>query len=241
MTMRPSFKGILPSAMLATVIGFAAPAGADPILLGPTPYLQASDSPFSGTSFSYFHLETLEDGLLNTPGVTASGGFPIGNDMFVDSVDSEDGFVDGTGSQSGHSFYSGFTQYAFTFTFDSAALGSLPTHAGVVWTDIGWNAPTPYYGPVTFEAFDPLGISLGLIGPFVLGDGMDTGQTAEDRFVGAFNPGGISKIQIATNSADWEVDDLQYGAVAVPEPSTLILMLGSLSLTLSRAVRRRRS
>ena len=31
---------------------------------------------------------------------------------------------------------------------------------------------------MTFEAFDPLGISLGLIGAFVLGDGTDTGQTA---------------------------------------------------------------
>jgi hypothetical protein len=35
---------------------------------GPTgPYLQASDSPFSGVSFQYFHLEDLEDGALDTP------------------------------------------------------------------------------------------------------------------------------------------------------------------------------
>jgi PEP-CTERM motif len=236
-------KLVLPFTMLASVIGLASAAGADPILIGPTPYLQVSDSPFRGTSFSDFHLETFEDGFLNTPGVTASGGFPIGMDMYVDSVDIEDGVLDGSGSPNGHSFYSGFTEYALTFTFDGAALGFLPTHAGVVWTDIGYNAPTPYLGPVTFEAFDPLGVSLGLIGPFLLGDGVDTGQTAEDRFFGAFNPGGISAIRIGTNSADWEVDDLQYGAVhAVPEPSTLLLMgLGTVSVSLARAVRRRQS
>jgi hypothetical protein len=96
---------------------------------------------------------------------------------------------------------------------------------------------------VTFEAFDPLGVSLGLIGPFLLGDGVDTGQTAEDRFFGAFNPGGISAIRIGTNSADWEVDDLQYGAVhAVPEPSTLLLLgLGGASVAFARRVRRHRS
>jgi PEP-CTERM motif len=240
-TIMTSFSRVLvPFTTLAIAIGIAAPAGAEPILVGPTPYLQPADSPFSGSSFSYFHLETFEDGFLNTPGVTASGGIPIGMDLYVDSVDIADGFVDGTGSPNGHSFYSNFTQYAFTFSFDAAVLGSLPTHAGIVWTDIGYNAPTPYSGPVTFEAFGPLGISLGSIGPFVLGDGMDTGQTAEDRFFGAFNPGGISAIRIGTNSADWEVDDLQYGAVhTVPEPSTLILVgLGGLGVSVARARRR---
>jgi PEP-CTERM motif len=236
-------KLLLSFTMLASVSGLAAPAGADPILIGPTPYLQASDSPFSGTSFSYFYLETFEDGLLNTPGVTASGGIAIGMDIYVDSVDSEDGLLDGTGSPTGHSFYSNFTEYAFTFSFDGAALGSLPTHAGIVWTDIGYNAPTPYSGPVFFEAFGPLGSSLGLTGPFLLGDGFDTGQTAEDRFFGVFNAGGISAIRIGTNSADWEVDDLQYGAVhSVPEPSTLMLMgLGTLGVSLARALRRTRT
>ena len=30
--------------------------------LGPTPYLGAADSPFTGLAFSYFHRETWEDG-----------------------------------------------------------------------------------------------------------------------------------------------------------------------------------
>lgn len=42
------------------------------VSIGPSPYLSFADSPFNGGSFSYFHLETFEDHLLNTPGVTAS-------------------------------------------------------------------------------------------------------------------------------------------------------------------------
>jgi PEP-CTERM motif len=240
--MSAPFKMFAPFTVAIT-IGLAAPASADPILVGPIPYARPADSPFNGSSFSYFHLETFEDGLLNTPGVTASGGIPIGMDIFVDSVDIEDGVLDGTGSPNGHSFYSNFSEFAFIFSFDAAVLGSLPTHAGIVWTDIGYNAPTPYSGPVTFEAFGPLGVSLGLVGPFVLGEGTDTGQTAEDRFFGAFNPGGISAIRIGTNSADWEVDDLQYGAVhTVPEPSTLLLLgLGGASVGFARRIRRHQS
>jgi hypothetical protein len=85
---------------------------------------------------------------------------------------------------------------------------------------------------------------LGVLGPFQLGDGTDQGQTAEDRFFGAFNPEGISAIRISTNSTDWEIDHLQYGAQSptpVPEPSTLTLLaLGSVGMSRYRAYRRRR-
>ena len=140
------------------------------------------------------------------------------------------------GGSNGHSWYSGFTETSFTFTFDADALGALPTHVGLVWTDIGWNAPTPYSGPVMFEAFGPLGTWLGAIGPYWLGDGMDTGQKGEDRFFGATFDGGISAIRVSTNNKDWEIDHLQYGAAsptAVPEPSTL-LMTGLGAATLMR-------
>ena len=192
-------------ATLAIGSGFSSPANADPILFTQGPYLSQDDSPFTGANFSYFFLEDFEDALLNTPGASASGGYAIGWDQYVDSVE---------GGSSGHSWYSGFTETSFTFTFDADALGALPTHVGLVWTDIGWNAPTPYWGPVTFEAFGPLGTSLGAIGPSWLGDGMDTGQKGEDRFFGATYDGGISAIRIATNNRDWEVDHLQYGAAS---------------------------
>ena len=222
-------------ATLALASGCSLPASADPVVFSHGPYLSAADSPFNGSSFSYFFLETFEDALLNTPGVSASGGNAIGWDQYVDSVE---------GGSSGHSWYSNLTETSFTFTFDAAALGALPTHVGLVWTDIGWNAPTPYGGPVSFEAFGPLGTLLGSIGPYWLGDGMDTGQKVEDTFFGAIYDGGIAAIRIATNNKDWEVDHLQYGAAspaAVPEPSTILLIgVGAAALLRKRTKARKR-
>jgi hypothetical protein len=118
----------------------------------------------------------------------------------------------------------------------------LPTDVGIVFTDIGYNAPTPYWGPVSFEAFGFDGTSLGLFS-FLFGDGFDTGQTAEDRFLGVSDARGISAVRIATDNGDWEVDHLQYAAPApVPEPSTLLLLgTGAVALIRSRGRRRRAS
>jgi len=204
-----------------------------------------ADSPFSGPGYSIY-LETFEDGLLNTPGVSASGGSVV-NGQYVDSVDGDDGVIDGNGSTQGHSWYSNFVLGYFTFTFDANVLGSLPTVAGLVWTDVGFNSLTPYYGNFTFEAFGPGGFSLGSSGPYYLGDGQDAGQASDDRFFGVSDSDGISAITIRTiDSADWEVDHLQYGALSplretlspVPEPGSLTL-LGIGVVGLLREYRRR--
>lgn len=158
--------------LIAIVAAWPSSARADAIYFGPTPYLQPGDSPFSGLGAAYAYVEDFEDGLVNTPGLTSSGGLVIGNDRYVDSVDSTDGFVDGTGSVGGHSVWSAFAERVLTFSFDASLLGSLPTYAGLVWTDIGYNAPTPYYGPVSFEAFGASGQSLGVMGSYVLGMGL---------------------------------------------------------------------
>lgn len=227
----PSFALLVSPLFLAAV----APAAT---LLGPAPYLSAADSPILplplGTVYS--HLEDFEDGALNTPGVTANAGTVLFPGALTDSMDGDDGAVDGSGT-AGHSWYSNGGTFIL-FTFDSVALGGLPTFAGIVWTDVGFSddAPTgpPFIGDITFEAFGPGGASLGTVSLNDHGDGLATGGTAEDRFFGVFNDAGIGSIRLSMNSTDWEMDHLQYARV-VPEPDTaaaaLVLAgLGALAL-----------
>lgn len=145
---------------------------------------------------------------------------------FTDSVDSDDGVMDGSGL-AGSSYFSNGATSTFEFVFDGASLGGLPTHAGLVWTDVGdVLAGSPGIGLVRFEAFDAVGVSLGDHGPFTLGDGSATGATAEDRFFGITHPAGISRITITMpDSVDWEVDHVQYGLI--PAPGAAVLMLGT--------------
>ncbi len=161
-------------------------------MYGPTQYLQFSDSPFYGLSFNTFYLEDFEDGLLNTPGVSVNAGF-LSSSGFpatsVDSVDADDGVIDGdnTGAVGDSWWAPGIP--GTTFTFNQGALGSLPTHVGIVWTD-GVNL-------TTFSAFDGNGTLLGTIGPVALGvPNQYTGETAEDRFFGVSDLCGIGSITI---------------------------------------------
>ena len=207
-------------------------AGAAPVFLGPTPYLSLPDSPFSGGSFSYFHLDNFESGALSTPGVTVNPGtLVLAPGPQTDSVDGDDGLIDGSGIL-GRSLYSGGGLSFFRFTFNAAMLGGvLPTHAGIVWTDIGNTSAILGVGPVVFEAFDSMGVLLGTTGLFTLGDGSTFGATAEDRFFGVSNAAGVSAIEIrATGTTDWEVDHLQYGALnSIPEPGTYLLAITGLA------------
>ena len=65
----PRFPAIIVTAFCAVAL-IAGTGSAE--LLGPTTYVQLSDSPFDGMTFDYFHVDDMEDGMLNTPGVTAS-------------------------------------------------------------------------------------------------------------------------------------------------------------------------
>ena len=136
-------------------------------LLGPVlPYESFNDSPFKAMSFSSFKLVSmtdLPDGAFSFPGVTvtpAGSAFVIGPGNEVDSVD-------GLGNN-GHSLFSACGSCGLTFTFDKAVLGSLPTAAGIAWTD-GLFA-------IHFSAVDAFGNSLGQINDssgcdFSCGDG----------------------------------------------------------------------
>jgi len=203
------------SANGTVVYGRRSPLGTLNGFLGPSFYLSFADSPFYRTNgLAYFYTEDFEDGALNTPGATPSAGWVVAAPgSFTDSVDGDDGTIDGSGA-GGHSYYSGGTRTNLTITFNAAALGGkLPTHAGIVWTDVGVvTSGTTAYGNVIFSALDANGLSLGTRVGINLGDGVGSATTTEDRFFVVVNAGGISSISITmTNSVDWEVDHLQYG------------------------------
>ncbi|MDZ4701406.1 MAG: T9SS type A sorting domain-containing protein [Rhodothermales bacterium] len=185
-------------------------------LMGPTggsgadgEYNQASDSPFFEIDFStgYFHLEDFEDGF-DVPGVTADNGGVVSvifGPGLHDSVDADDGVVDGSGLDGENWFYIGGAT-GITWTFDPTLLLALPTHAGLVWTDGA--------GDIIFEAFDAAGTSLGTVVGQHSCCGFD-GATAEDRFYGVIEPAGISAIKISSNGGGIEIDHLQYGRMDV--------------------------
>lgn len=211
---------LVATAILAIVAVATAPVVAGATGLGPSPYLSFADSPFAGGAFVYFHLEDFEDGSLDVPGVAASTGSVLGAGSLTDSVDGDDGAIDGIGA--GSSWY--VTQNSVTFTFDANALGALPTHVGIVWTDVGFSTGVDGFGNVIFQSFDQNGDLLHTIGPVAVGDGLSTRHTAEDRFFGAVSTGGISRIVFTMpDSSDWELDHLQLGRV-IPEPGTLTLV-----------------
>lgn len=230
-----------PLATALLLLPMTLPANAADGYLTPSAYFSRADSPIEGDSLAVFHLEDFEDGLLNTPGVsTTTPGIINGPSDLTDSVDGDAGPIDGNGAGGKSLLTNGFTTFAFNF--DATVLGGLPTHVGVVWTDVGSTTSTPGKGTVEFEAFDALSASLGVLTATDLGDGSPDGRTnatAEDRFLGAIFSSGISRIEIRMpTSADWELDHLQYGVAAVPLPATVWLFGGA--LTLLGAARRRR-
>lgn len=216
---------------LSLVVGAAAlaltsVASAGPIFLydSGNNYTSASSSPFAAVSGSSgFWLENFEDGLVNSQGLSTVRGGVRGpdNNGFTDSVDGDDGTIDGNGS-AGHSYLTYRASGGLTFKFDAAALGGAPTYAGLVWTDGNPNAI------VTFEAFDTNGQSLGVMTK-QLGDA-DTGkgETAEDRFLGVEFDGGISMIRISSSFGGIEIDHVQYGYAVVPLPAPLALGVAGL-------------
>lgn len=190
-------------------------------------YKGLNHSPFqqNGASNSgAFHLETFEDGLVNTFGLSVNRGKVLGKGLFTDSVDKDDGKNDGLGRK-GRSFSSKkFKSIVFNFSSDSSGLG--PTLAGLVVTDAAKNST------IKFHAWDSEG---NLIGKIVkkFGDISRKGTTKDDRFFGVANSQGISKIRIfVNNKKGFEVDHVQYayGFAVVPLPSPVLLGLTGIAI-----------
>ncbi len=192
-----------------------------------TPYLSEADIPVGFyTSGQPTVLEDFEDGVLD-PSLRANPGLSIiAPGGITDSVDGDDGRIDGSGA-GGRSIFGG------PMRFDFVGTGPLPTAFGLVWTDHG--------GPVnaSFSAFDAGGNSLGAIVQRV-GDDTFSATTAEDRFFGVQFAGGISAIAITSAGGAQEVDHVQWGfaTAPVPEPHAWALMLAGLP-ALAAVARRR--
>lgn len=201
-------------------LGLATSASAA-TFFGPTPYRSVADVPagFYSSGAPTF-LEDFED-LTLSGGISASAGAPLSPSGITDSVDGDDGVIDGSGTN-GRSYFSGAGSTGITFTFAAPV-----TAAGLVWTDGA--------GAVDFEAFAPDGTSLGSLGPFDdvgFPGGAFSGQTDEDRFFGVTNAAGIGSIFIRNTFGGIEVDHVQYGdlatSAAIPLPGGLPLYLGAM-------------
>lgn len=216
--------------MLTTILSIAlfAPiaAVADIIFLDPTHYTSFDDSPFKSVQFLDFHLEDFEDGEFNQLDATITGGSVIDPGEFTDSVDKDDGKLDGFGRE-GHSF--GSTQ-TIRIEFSGGDVG-LPTYFGVVWTDGGRNElHKDGQTDTNFRYFGKDGRLIASSSGY-FGDGRTDGTTADDLFLGIIADRQIGAVEIRTINEDFgdlEIDHIQYGNV--PEPNTLCLLaIGTLA------------
>lgn len=220
----------LPVALAALALN---PANAATTILGPvTPYLSVDDTPANflcNLCDDCVHvLEDFEDNSLDhgividaIDGQILYPGFGTGLDGLTDSVDGDDGSVDGIGNM-GYSYFS--PANTLTIHFPVAVKS-----AGVVWTDGDIGSTT------LFEAYrdDQLLYSYG---PVALADDSFQGTTAEDTFLGVQATDGITHL-VLTNigGSGIEIDHIQYedcsACVAVPEPDAFaIVSFGVLGL-----------
>lgn len=236
----------------AAVVGLclAAPAShAATLLLGPSPYRSAADSPFpiDGSNPNFF-LEDFEDGALNTPGLLQSAsifsqGIVLRPQAGVHSVDGDDGVIDGQGS-GGRSLAPRAqliyltdpprTWSSLHFAFDATALGFLPNSFGFVWTH---------------EIPKSIGITLYdsdggvMASKFINGGGELSAMPSEDdRFIGVTSNVGFAAVEVSSfyegPFSHFQIDHLQYG-LTIPEPASL-LPAECLAMTCALTHRRQR-
>lgn len=209
--------------LLAATMALMPAAAHAVVFFGPSPYLSIADIPagFYDDGAPVF-LEDFEDGSLDG-GLTVDRGGPRNPGVFTDSVDADDGAIDGSGT-------AGRSLSAFSTTI-TIELPASVTAAGAVFTDGD--------GGLLFEAFDRTMVSLGVIGPVIAGDGERNGGTAEDLFFGVQNAGGIGAIRFSllnARSSITELDHIQYGLAPserqvsdVPAPASVLLLLSGLA------------
>lgn len=192
----------MPSSAGEAGVGGAAPVVLPEGVISNVPY--SCESPFAGVAFpGYFYLEDFEDGDLSAPGVTAST-YSMSSSFgggLVDSIDCDDGAVDGTCADCDALYADG----TVSFTFDAEVLGALPSHVGLVWTDGGGGASVTITG---YDESDEVIYTKTVEG---IGDASIYGTVEEDRFFGIVHEAGVARVQIVNSTGGVEVDHLQYG------------------------------
>lgn len=239
------------------IAAFSELSVAEIVPIGPFPYLSAADSPLLADPTLDVVLEDFEDGLLNAPGITNEEipGFTIlepvlptdglgevqSPSLETDSVDGDDGVIDGDGT-SGHSFRStdffGFVtdppifRASLEFSFSENGLGELPLEFGFVWTDGEPNSTVTLFitehGKVNSEE---------IVFDVMLGGDNTQGQTSEDTFFGVRSNEGIERVRISSDYVGpdtgydpsflsyYEMDHLQIGYMRIPEPTVVQILL----------------
>ena len=216
-------------ALVATLfVGMVSAASATTTTFGPSAYLQTGDTP-SG----FFCAECvgwIEDFELGTvdPFLTIDNGSILDPNSFsglmnsvTDSVDGDDGSVDGQGN-GGYSYFADSNSISISFARNVK-------NAGLVFTD-GDRVSTN----IRLEAFDMGGNVLATIDGGDLADDFFTGETAEDRFMGFQNKdGNIASITLTmTGGSGIEIDHVHWQeACVIPEPSAgMLVVFGVLGL-----------
>lgn len=206
------------AAILTGGLVLTAHTGEAATFFGPTPYLSSADTP-AGFHDGPVFLEDFEDGTLDG-GITASVGGVLTGRSDTDSVDGDDGAIDGSGV-GGSSFFTVNAVAGFTFSFANPV-----TSFGLVMTD--------GLGPVTFKVFGVGATTLFDDTVAVPWDNVFNGTTAEDRFFGLSDTIGITSVFVSTPTGGLEVDHLQYSVASVdtttpvPVPAGFPLMFGAL-------------
>jgi len=196
-----------------------------------TPYLQAgdADSLFDASwpiSFEDFEDNSVDPFIVEIMGEILPPNFSTGISNLTDSVDGDDGAVDGVGNDA-YSFFNNGRSIHVSFA-------SPVTSAGLVWTD-----GDPASAGVMLEAFDASGMSLGVFDYGDIGDDLITGQTAEDRFIGASSMDGIGSLTVTNlpGGNGIEIDHVHWQICEVPEPSAQLM--GLIAFLAVAGIRRR--
>lgn len=210
-------------ALFGAMLCVVGAANAATTTFGPSAYLQTGDTPagfFCPECVGWiedFELDGVPD-----PFITIDNGMALDPNSFsglmnsvTDSVDGDDGSVDGQGN-GGWSWFADTNSIAISFA-------NTVKNAGLVFTD-GDRVSTN----IRLEAFDSGGNLLAAIDGGDLADDTFTGETAEDRFMG-FNDtdAGIASIVLTMDGGSGiEIDHVHWQeACAIPEPSTSLMAL----------------